>query len=184
MKATRKETTKWHSFSWSSQTFHHFYFPLSNLHKLALYISLPHLASSFPIKFLRQGRLPLDSSLIRFIAGRETNFGFSEISTAEASVFKIHCPELTFTLVLWSWNSQWKLAYTRHCRTYCPHHLGVSPQRESVSWKLVWKETLIFPNGQSRLNSCMEREPIPQKPGWVTSAFCCACAQKLFYLCK
>lgn len=78
--------------------FHHFYFPLSNLYKLALYISLACLAPSSPVKFLRQGKLPLNSNLIRFIAGRETNFGFSEISTAEASVFKIYCPELTFTL--------------------------------------------------------------------------------------
>lgn len=125
MKATRKETIKRYSFSWSSQTFLSFPFSSQfflNLHKPALYISLAHLASSFPVKFLRQAKLPLNSSLIQFIAGRETNFGFSEISTAEASVFTIHFPELTFTLVSCSHNSQWSLVHTGQCRTYYPHH--------------------------------------------------------------
>lgn len=46
---------------------------------------------------LRQAKPPLNYNLVWFSAGRETSFWFSGISTAEASKFTIHCPELTFT---------------------------------------------------------------------------------------
>lgn len=150
MKATRKETIKWHGFFWSSQTFLHLHFPLRDLHEPTLCISLAHSAASFPPKLLRQAELPLNWSLIWFTAGRETNCSFSGVSPAEASKFNIHCPELTFTLVLCCCSSWWRLIYTRQCRTYSSHHLS---QRESVSWNLVWKEMLIFMNGQSRQNA-------------------------------